>query len=45
MAHEAILQMQGIRKTFGPVVALDNVDLELKKGRNSGTVLGRQRGG
>jgi ABC-type uncharacterized transport system ATPase subunit len=29
MMQQIILQMKGIRKTFGPVVALDNVDLEL----------------
>lgn len=27
-----ILEMQGIRKTFGPVVALDRVDLQVAKG-------------
>ncbi|RRD04323.1 sugar ABC transporter ATP-binding protein [Arachnia propionica] len=30
--HEVILRMQGIRKTFPGVVALDNVDLDVRSG-------------
>jgi simple sugar transport system ATP-binding protein len=44
MANENVLEMQGIRKTFGPVVALDNVDLELKKGEIRGLLGGNGAG-
>lgn len=44
MTDEVILRMQDIRKTFGPVVALDNVDLELKKGEIRGLLGGNGAG-
>ena len=44
MNNENILEMQGIRKTFGPVVALDNVDLTLKKGEIRGLLGGNGAG-
>lgn len=44
MSHENVLHMQGIRKSFGPVVALDNVDLELKKGEIHGLLGGNGAG-
>jgi simple sugar transport system ATP-binding protein len=44
MSDENVLHMQGIRKTFGPIVALDNVDLELKKGEIRGLLGGNGAG-
>ena len=44
MSNETILHMQKIRKTFGPVVALDNVDLELRKGEIRGLLGGNGAG-
>ena len=44
MHNENVLEMRGIRKTFGPVVALDNVDLELKKGEIRGLLGGNGAG-
>jgi len=44
MSNENILEMRGIRKTFGPVIALDNVDLELKKGEIRGLLGGNGAG-
>jgi simple sugar transport system ATP-binding protein len=44
MNNENVLEMRGIRKTFGPVVALDNVDLELKKGEIRGLLGGNGAG-
>ncbi len=44
MSNENILEMRGVRKTFGPVVALDNVDLKLKKGEIHGLLGGNGAG-
>jgi simple sugar transport system ATP-binding protein len=44
MNNENVLEMRGIRKTLGPVVALDNVDLELKKGEIRGLLGGNGAG-
>lgn len=44
MIKENILEMRGIRKTFGPVVALDNVDLELPLGEIRGLLGGNGAG-
>lgn len=44
MSSENILEMRGVRKVFGPVVALDNVDLELKKGEIRGLLGGNGAG-
>lgn len=44
MNDENILVMRGIRKTFGPVVALDNVDLYLKRGEVQGMLGGNGAG-
>ncbi len=44
MIKENILEMRGIRKTFGSVVALDNVDLELPLGEIRGLLGGNGAG-
>ncbi len=44
MTSEIILEMRGICKSFGPVVALDNVDLELKRGEIRGLLGGNGAG-
>lgn len=36
--HEVIMECRGITKTFGPVVALDNVDLTVKRGEVRGLI-------
>ena len=36
--HEVIMECKGITKTFGPVVALDNVDLTVKRGEVRGLI-------
>lgn len=36
--HEVILKCRGITKVFGPVVALDKVDLEVKRGEVRGLI-------
>ncbi len=41
---EYILEMRSIRKTFGPVVALDSVDLNLKRGEIHGLLGGNGAG-
>lgn len=37
-AHEIVMECRGITKTFGPVVALDNVDLIVKRGEVRGLI-------
>jgi ABC-type uncharacterized transport system ATPase subunit len=44
MESESILEMRGIRKTFGSVVALDNVTLKLKRGEIRGLLGGNGAG-
>lgn len=44
MESEFILEMRGIRKTFGPVVALDDVTLELQRGEIRGLLGGNGAG-
>ena len=34
-AHETAIELKGITKTFGAVVANDNIDLDVKKGEIS----------
>ena len=36
--HEVILECRGITKVFGPVVALDRVDLLVKRGEVRGLI-------
>ena len=36
--NEVIMQCRSITKTFGPVVALDNVDLTVKRGEVRGLI-------
>ncbi len=44
MSTDTILEMRGIRKTFGSVVALEHVDLTLKKGEIRGLLGGNGAG-
>ncbi|RME76653.1 MAG: ABC transporter ATP-binding protein [Chloroflexi bacterium] len=44
MAQQPLLKMVGVRKTFGPVVALDNVSLELNKNEIHGFLGGNGAG-
>ena len=44
MTEQSILQMKGVRKTFGPVVALDNVSLQLNKHEVHGLLGGNGAG-
>lgn len=44
MAESTILEMEGIHKTFGPVVALNDVHLQLKRGEVLGLLGGNGAG-
>jgi general nucleoside transport system ATP-binding protein len=44
MSNETILEMRGIHKLFGPVAALDDVDLEVRRGEIHGLLGGNGAG-
>ena len=44
MANELLLQIRGLRKTFGEQVVLNSINLDLRKGQTL-TILGRSGSG